>query len=534
MKKTISINISGLVFNIEEEAYNVLSNYLEEIRGILAQQEGVDEILEDIESRIAELFNERLHDHKAVITYDDVADIIQIMGSPKQYKLDDDSNTSFNEESTESMGASTSHQKRFYRDEDDAVIGGVASGLGHYFGIDPVIIRVIFVLMFVLGGSGILLYLILWIVIPAAESTAQKLQMRGEPVNVDSIKNYVHNIKDEAKSGVSNASKSVRSAAKRGSSALARIIAILGRIIGFGMMVFGLIFFVVVILIHFGNLGSFLSLQGDISNNFYSLTGLIFPEGSEQLGFWSLFFAIILPVIAITVIGIKLLFQITRKSKILSIVGLVFWIISISILAFVGVETGLDFKTDYVLKEKVEQQLAQESDTLQVEFTDPLWDEDYLNFKYNDYLSIDQDSIAVGFPMITFQRDLSIEVFEVDVLKRSNGASLKQARTFAENIRYNSSLAGNKLILPAKYTFPTENKIRGQFASLVVRVPEGKRIILPGDMDDFPVRFEDCDHFSDDFLEEPSVWEATKDGMEFVGLFRVNGKKLEQVSQDDE
>lgn len=535
MKKTISINISGLVFNIEEQAYQMLQVYLEEIKSILSDQEGVEEIIEDIESRIAELFTDRLNDHKQVISEVDVEDIISIMGNPSQYKIDDDDEEAKRNQTHKEQQVYTA-EKRFYRDEDEAVIGGVAAGLGHYFGIDPVIIRVIFVLMFVLGGSGVLLYIILWIVIPAAETTAQKLQMRGQPVNVDNIKNYVNNLKNDAKSGVSNASKSVRNVAKKSSSALSRILSVLGRIVGFGMMIFGLIFFVVVLLVHFGNLGTFLIVDGDQASNLYALTGLVFPDGSESLGFWALFFAIIIPIIFVTVTGIKLLFRLKGRFKTSYIMGLVIWIVAICTLSFVGVETGLDFKNDYTYKDNIEQQGVMTSDTLFVNMKDPMWNDQTIDFRYNDYLSIDLDSVTVGFPMINIKRDLSIENIQVAVIKRSNGATIKKARTFAEHIEYKTRFSGNKLFIPASYTFPTEDKIRGQFASLLIRVPVGKRIVLPGNMDNFPVDFEECEHFSDDFLEEPSVWEATEEGMEFVALYRVNGKgdESEEENENDE
>ncbi|MGM0480279.1 MAG: PspC domain-containing protein, partial [Bacteroidota bacterium] len=123
MKKTLSINISGLVFNIEEQAYQVLQVYLDEIKAVLSPQEGVNEIIEDIESRIAELFTEKLSDHKQVVTEKDVEDVIGVMGNPGQYKLDDEEETeSFK---TEQESVNFTNEKRFYRDEDEAVLGGV-------------------------------------------------------------------------------------------------------------------------------------------------------------------------------------------------------------------------------------------------------------------------------------------------------------------------------------------------------------------------------------------------------------------------
>ncbi len=530
MRKTISINISGLVFNIEEEAYQVLQVYLEEVKKILSGHEGVEEIIEDIESRIAELFHEKLSESKQVITDADVEEVIKIMGSPSQYKLDDEEESSFKEETESSTYSS---QKRFYRDDDEGVIGGVAAGLGHYFGIDPVIIRVIFVLMFILGGSGVLLYIILWIVIPEATTTAQKLQMRGQPVNVDSIKDYVYNFKDGAKSGVSTASKSVRDAAKRSSTVLGRVFSIIGRVIGFGMMIFGLSFFVIALMIHFGSIGSFLVMEEDLSNNFGTLTSLVFPEGSASIGFWSLFFSIIVPIILITALGIKLLFQLKGRMRAFFISGLVVWIVSICVLSYVGVQTGLEFRNEYSYLDKVEQNDVMTGDTIFIEMDDIMWDDQTFDMSYNDYFSVGRDSIQVGFPLIKVERGIANHDVKVSVVKRSNGSSIKDAKSNAENINYPSFLNGNTLKIKSSYSFPTLDKIRGQHASLMISLPIGKRVVFPGNMDNFPIEFEDCKHFSDDFLEEPSIWEANEEGMEFIGIYRPEKSRIE-VSEKEE
>jgi len=533
MKKTISINISGLVFNIEEQAYQILQVYLEEIKNILSAQEGIDEIIEDIESRIAEIFHEKLSPSKQVITEADVEEVINVMGNPSQYKLDDDDDDQPSSKK-ETEANSNSTQKRFYRDDDEGVIGGVASGLGHYFGVDPVIIRAIFVLMFVLGGSGVLLYIILWIVIPEAKTTAQKLQMRGQAVNVESIKDYVHNFKDEAKSGVSNATKSVKNAAKRSSSALARVFSIIGRLIGLGMMIFGLFFFVITLMIHFGNIGSFLVIDGDLPNNFGSLTKLVFNEGTASIGFWSLFFSIIIPIILVTSLGVRLLFGLKGKIRVIFISGLVLWILSISTLSYVGVQTGLEFRNDYSYLDNVNQNDIMTSDTLFIEMDDIIWDDQTYDFSYNDYLSLNRDSIKVGFPLIKIQRRIAGEEVSVSVMKRSNGSTIREAKSNAEGISYPATLRGDKLKIQSSYSFPTSNKIRGQYASLMISLPIGKRVVFPANMDNFPVDFEDCDHFSDDFLEKPSVWEATEEGIEFIGVYRGLKKEIINIDKQEE
>ncbi|HPH83793.1 MAG TPA: PspC domain-containing protein, partial [Flavobacteriales bacterium] len=192
MNKTISINLSGMLFNLEEAAYERLHRYLQQIRKSFEGTDGQDEIVGDIESRIAELFAERLK-NKQVILEQEVIDVIAIMGEPETYKDEEEAPTSGSNPGNQNYDAYQS--RRLFRDPDDAVLGGVCSGLGYYFGLDPVWLRLAFVIALFFAGSGPLLYIILWIVLPKANSTAEKLQMRGEQVNIENIE---RRIKEEA------------------------------------------------------------------------------------------------------------------------------------------------------------------------------------------------------------------------------------------------------------------------------------------------------------------------------------------------
>ena len=191
MKKTFSVNLGNRVFNIDEDAYLLLKGYLDRIEAYFAGETDREDIMSDIESRISELFSENLGIGKEVITLKDVEKVISIMGDPQEI--------SGNGEKHEKSYERTyySRTRRLYRDPDDRVFGGVSSGLGAYLGIDPVIVRILFVIFFFIGGSGLIAYIILWIVVPEAMTTAQKLEMRGDPVNVDNIGKFV---KDEFES----------------------------------------------------------------------------------------------------------------------------------------------------------------------------------------------------------------------------------------------------------------------------------------------------------------------------------------------
>ena len=188
MKKTYNINLGGIVFHIDEDAYDLLDKYLSNLRIHFSKEEGAEEIVHDMELRISELFSERLNEKKQVITLTYVEEIIAQMGKPEEFSEDttQDTNEYIKEEKT---------PKRLFRDPDNKVIGGVCSGIAAYLGWDVTAVRIIFIalaLPFILNGSLILngvviAYIIAWIIIPEANTAAEKLSMKGMQVNVENI-----------------------------------------------------------------------------------------------------------------------------------------------------------------------------------------------------------------------------------------------------------------------------------------------------------------------------------------------------------
>ena len=195
MKITVSINIGGIAFHIDEDAYSELKRYLRSLELHFAKEESSAEIMADIETRIAELLKARISDYKQVVTIKDVREVISILGTPEDISEEQ------NGGSYERMASTSYH--RMYRDPDERIIGGVCSGMAAYWRIDPWIVRVIFIVLSLPGGLGILIYLVLWIVLPEARTTAQKIEMKGEPVNI-------HNIKDSVKDEFENVKKNMK------------------------------------------------------------------------------------------------------------------------------------------------------------------------------------------------------------------------------------------------------------------------------------------------------------------------------------
>jgi phage shock protein PspC (stress-responsive transcriptional regulator) len=195
MKITVSINLGGYSFNIDEDAYAELKHYLKNLELHFAREESSTEILSDIETRMAELFRAKISSYKQVINIEDVRQAISVLGTPEDIS---DNNGPSAKEKFASPG-----YHRMYRDTDHRIIGGVCSGMGAYWDIDPVIVRVIFVALALGGGLGLLIYLILYIVIPEAKTTAQKIEMKGNPVNI-------HNIKDSVKKEFDSVRKNMK------------------------------------------------------------------------------------------------------------------------------------------------------------------------------------------------------------------------------------------------------------------------------------------------------------------------------------
>ncbi|MFN7160765.1 MAG: GIN domain-containing protein [Candidatus Gracilibacteria bacterium] len=180
MKKALQISIAKSLFNIEEDAYGVLNKYLDSVRTHFANTEEKDEIISDIEARIAEQFIETGH---TVISINDVEQVIASMG-----KVED-----FGDEqviSAEPTQGSTK-QKKLYRSTDDVMVGGVCAGLAAYFGMDVLWVRIIFLVLLFFTGFGAGLYIVFWILIPEAKTASQKIEMTGSPINLESLSENV-------------------------------------------------------------------------------------------------------------------------------------------------------------------------------------------------------------------------------------------------------------------------------------------------------------------------------------------------------
>ena len=206
MKKTITINIASTAFFIDDDAYEVLKSYQKKLEDWFKGKEGGAEIINDIEARMAELFSQRINPRTGVITVILVDEVISIMGQPEDF-----SGEEAEEKTNAEKSASTIYttRKRLYRELDNKVLGGVCGGLAAYFNVDPVFVRIVFALLpFLSLGVIIPVYIVLWIAIPPAITTTQKLEMRGENITISNIEKTIKEQYDNVKSEFSNFKRS--------------------------------------------------------------------------------------------------------------------------------------------------------------------------------------------------------------------------------------------------------------------------------------------------------------------------------------
>ncbi|NMH29334.1 PspC domain-containing protein [Flavobacterium silvaticum] len=478
MNKTVNINLGGMFFHIDEDAYQKMNRYFDAIKRSLSNSTGKDEIMKDIEMRIAELLLERNETDKHVVGMRDVEHVISIMGQPEDYRIED-------EEPTANQAYSSfdgpKKRRKLYRDTEKGMIGGVATGLGHYTGIDAVWIKILLIIIAIISfGTGILVYLILWIVTPAALTTSEKLEMTGEPVNISNIERKVREEFDMVSEKFKNADydkmgRQFQTGAERVASnvldVFGKIFKVIAKIIGAIIAVFAACMLTgsVIALVTLGSTTMFgypLEAYGDAFN--YS-----------DMPIWALallvFFAVAIPLFFLFILGLKLLVENLRSIGNFAKYALLgIWLVSIGILIAFGVkqasEVALDGKT--VKKEMIN---AAAGDTLHVKF------------RYNDYYAKDlynrnemrfvQDEQGKN---LIFSNEVHLEFLPTDekqpyiqIEREARGKSVGEAKKRAEKIVYTYNLEGNHVTLDNYFLTDSEMKFRKQEVSIYIFVPKG-------------------------------------------------------------
>ena len=478
MNKATNIHLAQTLFSIDEIAYSRLKKYLDQLERLFKNTEGAKDILEDIEARIAELFTDLKKDERYVISVEDVEKVIDTLGTPEDLAGED----------AEQDSPSPSQPKKLFRDPDDRFIGGVAGGLSHYVGLDSVWIRLILLILFFSSVGGVVLvYILLWILVPEAKTTAEKLTMKGEPVNVSNIKKKIKEELDQVSEKVKdvdyeNMGSQLKKKSKDFSDFLLNvakgIVKILTLLIGIfmlfiaGMFLLGLFISAII--------GSVFSAM--IPHELIQF-GLSLNLPLFVLGFFALLIVGI-PFVFLFMLGLQLLAQnksiMSRMTKLI-LLGL--WVLAlITLLVFGIVETksfAISAKQNSV--EMLDQQTA---DTLKV----------YLN---NDHKQTETVTVFNHFTLIEdedenqyrLDRNVRINInqnnantIELSVEKNARGWQQKQAIQNAKAIEYKYDYFDHQLILDGFWLSPIENKAHPENVRLNLLIPQGQYIYLDQDL----------------------------------------------------
>ena len=352
MKKTLTVNISGIVFHIDDDAFIKLDRYLEAIRGHFSGDEGCDEIIAGIEGRIAEMFQEKVSSSKQVITLEDVREVIGQLGEPEQIIGDEDTGEKKKTGEPRHEEYEPRASKRLYRDPDDKYIGGVCSGLGAYFQVDPTWMRLLFIVA-IFAGFGILLYIILWIVIPRARTTAEKLEMRGERVNLSNIEKSIKEDLQDIKKNLRDISEETRDAFKKKKiddtppsglqSFLNVLVSIFGYLFKFIAAIVGIVLAFAGIILLITLIATLFALPFTffIPFDFWWITppfdfSLAFSAGWMSLmTSVALFLIVGVPLALLIYMGIKMIFDFESKSRVFGAVLFLLWMIGLAMMSFV-------------------------------------------------------------------------------------------------------------------------------------------------------------------------------------------------------
>jgi phage shock protein PspC (stress-responsive transcriptional regulator) len=498
MNKTISANISGFIFNIEEDAYNKLLAYLDSIKSFFYSAEGGEEIIADIEARIAELFQERLSDVKQVITSKDVDEVSQIMGLPEQYGAPDDADDGYTrEKETKSASNDASledepevnENRKIYRDADDRLIGGVCAGISHWFGWDPLWLRLALVLAVIFGGVGIFIYLILWALIPEAKTTAEKLQMKGKPVNIETISKKVNQEMENVKAGVSNiADKTKRAGSKVSEStkkAAGNLEGFLKAFLKIVVKLFGVGIFLTGIFMLIGAIVGWIAIDTMVFRDEMSwpmFEQLILDDlSSTPLAIMGIVLTVGSIILALIWVGLKILLDIRNRVRGIGLIFFGFFIMGVIFLSITGMSIGRTFGWDEDIKQESIVTL-QSTDTLFVNVGfDDVFNDTY-NYDGDDnpfsFIKEDGDHYIMGGSTRLSFKHIDTGDVKVAVVREACGRSRMQATEHAENIAYNWSVDSNYVDLAPYFTVPLNDKFKCQEVDITITVPEGTLVKL--------------------------------------------------------
>ncbi|AUC15647.1 hypothetical protein BTO06_11020 [Tenacibaculum sp. SZ-18] len=517
MNKTININLGGFFFHIDENAYQKLKRYLDAIaRSLSDDPQGKNEIISDIEARISELLSERITDARQVVNEGDIDEIITIMGQPEDYT---EAEETYSDDSSYNYGKrSKSSNKKLFRDREDKFLGGVASGLAHYTNIDTIWVRLFFILTAVTTGFGFLIYIILWVLLPEAKTTAEKLQMEGEDVNIGNIEKKIRNefeyLSTKLKDGASEITEKISSAdyeklRNQTKSGFQDFIDTVGKILSALFKVFGkfmgilLVFIAGIVLISLifamFSISSLeiLGFDGDFIHYPPLFYDSVLPNWLLTL-FGMLLVAV--PILALLILGLRILSpNLKRVSTTTSLSLFGIWLVSLFFIGFSGIEFATS-KAQRAVKVSKKSILFNPEEPLKI----GVKNDDEIYYQHNLRRRDNSIEVYIDDKKAKYSNDIKIDVAKsdsneafIEIKKESEGRKRKDALNNAEKIKYKFNLHKNKIIFDAFFLSEFKNIWKDEEVYLTLYIPEGTIIYFENSSKRFLYNIENTEDIYD-------------------------------------
>lgn len=505
MNKTIIININGIVFHIEEDAYEVLRSYMTSVKRHFAYSADSDEIVMDIENRLAEMFNERLAEqNKQVIVLQDVQDITARMGSVNDFDLQEE------EEGYDSQYIKS--ERKLYRDVDDRVIGGVCAGIGHYFDMEAKWVRLITFLITLLWGTGLIVYIILWIVLPKARTRAEKMAMKGEAINLQNFKkNFdeeLESLKHNVKPGLDKTGDFIREAGTHTGNFLVKALQIIVKIIG------AIVIFACALTLFSVVLGLLFALGFLNNGELDSFPFNIINPGYQSPLYFSAFILVIIPLIALILFGLRVIFDRKIAGRTTSFALLIIWLTGLGMAVFYGSKVGAEFREEAKIEQKSEI-AAFPVYHLKLNTTGFFTKEDSIRYGIDSKWNKGSIKISSDFGQIDFYIEKSDDG-KSSLIKEfsARGRDFEQALKTAQKTGYRFVQTDSVLELDKYLYLPAKEPFRDQEVNVRLKVPVNTRLIIDSDLNQHLHGYNLRECLPDDSpWETPSEWIMTSEGL---------------------
>jgi phage shock protein PspC (stress-responsive transcriptional regulator) len=533
MNKTININLGGFFFHIDEVAYQKLQRYLESISKSLSDDpQGKNEIIADIEARISELLSEKITDARQVVNESDIDDIIVIMGQPEDYA---EAEQEYND-ANYSYKRNSASGKKLFRDGNDKFLGGVASGIAHYLDLDTIWVRLALLALFVFGGFGILLYIILWILLPEAKTTAEKLQMEGEPVNIDNIEKKIreefNNVSENVSDFANKASEKIKDGANDFSDKMSKTFSgktkknnglqdlfdTLGKIILTVFKVIGKFIGVIIIFVSAAVILSLIiggfsigSLEWlNVSGEFLHYPPFFYDS---VLPIWLLtlcgFLLIGIPFLILFILGLRILSSNLKKiSKPTSLTLLGIWILALLTMIFTGLEFGTSHSTRGKSSEKNNINIV-ENDTLKLKMIN----DDAIYYRHNLRRTTYKEEVEIEGTKMVYSNNIKVDVKKSNsdesylvIQKESRGQNKSKANSNSKKITYKYEVIDNTIVLDAYYLSAFKNMWKDEEINITLFIPEGITIYFDNS----------TKNFLDDVKNEEDIYDKDMANYHFI------------------